>query len=176
MLVNETLGYRLSRTVNVAPGRVTSMRIDPPKGTLALNASPWAEVWVDGDRVRSVTVHSLLDHHDLTIAAPYVLDATELGDLLKLTKTEYVTGAESQKQTGEPKAADTPMPDNVQGFTWCFPVAFDPREGADHTIEKPREYERWTDYVPALSPPWPGRSPRGRPTLRPTPAAGRPPG
>src|SRR5688572_23864335 len=50
-LVNETLGYRVNRTLQVAPGRVTPMRLDPPKGTLALNASPWAEVWVDGDRV-----------------------------------------------------------------------------------------------------------------------------
>jgi len=112
---------------------------------------------VDGDRVRSVTLHSLLDHHDITITAPYVLDATELGDVLKLTKTEYVTGAESQKQTGEPHAADTPMPDNVQGFTWCFPIAFDPREGADYTIDQPQQYERWRDYTPHLTPAWPGK-------------------
>ena len=112
---------------------------------------------VEGDRVRSVTVHSLLDHHDVTLSAPYVLDATELGDLLKLTKTEYVTGAESQRQTGEPHATDTPQPDNVQSFTWCFPIAFDPRDGADHTIEKPKQYDRWRDYTPHLTPAWPGK-------------------
>jgi hypothetical protein len=112
---------------------------------------------VDGDRVRSVTVHSLLDQHDVTISAPYVLDATELGDVLKLTKTEYVTGAESQKQTREPHAADTPMPENVQSFTWCFPIAFDPTDGADHTIDKPAQYQRWRDYTPHLTPAWPGK-------------------
>jgi hypothetical protein len=50
-IVNDALGYRQSRTIQVAPGRVTPMRIDLPKGSVALNASPWAEVWVDGDRV-----------------------------------------------------------------------------------------------------------------------------
>jgi len=50
-IVNDTLGYRQSRTIQVAPGRVTPMRIDLPKGSVALNAAPWAEVWVDGDRL-----------------------------------------------------------------------------------------------------------------------------
>ena len=72
-LVNETLGYRLSRTVNVAPGRVTSMRIDPPKGTLALNASPWAEVWVDGDRVGDTPMGNIslqIGSHDVLFRHP----------------------------------------------------------------------------------------------------------
>jgi hypothetical protein len=50
-IVNDAVGYRQSRTVQVAPGRVSPMRIDLPKGTVALNAAPWAEVWVDGDRL-----------------------------------------------------------------------------------------------------------------------------
>jgi hypothetical protein len=29
--------------------------------------------------------------------------------------------------------------------------------GEDHTIEKPREYAFWREFVPALKPPWPGR-------------------
>jgi hypothetical protein len=112
---------------------------------------------VEGDRVRSVTVQSLRDGAEVTLSAPFVLDATELGDLLPMTKTEYVSGAESKSQTGEPHAADRAQADNVQSFTWCFPVAFDPRDGADHTIEKPNQWQRWRDYVPALNPPWPGK-------------------
>jgi hypothetical protein len=50
-IVNDAVGYRQSRTVQVAPGRVSPMRIDLPKGSVALNAAPWAEVWVDGDRL-----------------------------------------------------------------------------------------------------------------------------
>jgi hypothetical protein len=111
---------------------------------------------VEGDRVRSVTLHSARSNSKVTIAADYVLDATELGELLPLTKTEYVIGAESQKHTDEPHAPDTPQPDNVQSLTWCFAAALDPTPGADHTIEKPAQYERWRAYVPHLSPPWPG--------------------
>jgi hypothetical protein len=44
-VVNEALGYRATRVVPVSPGKVTPVRIETPKGSLALNASPWAEVW-----------------------------------------------------------------------------------------------------------------------------------
>src|SRR5207253_6370064 len=97
------------------------------------------------------------DNSQITVTADYVLDASELGDLLPLTKTEYVTGAESQSQTNEPHAPAVANSDNVQGLTWCFPVAFDPAPGAKHVIEKPAQYEKWRDYVPALNPPWPGK-------------------
>ena len=40
----------------------------------------------------------------LTVHAGYVLDATELGDLLELAGVEHVVGAESQDETGEPHA------------------------------------------------------------------------
>jgi hypothetical protein len=50
-ILNEALSYRAVRSIQVAPGRVASISVDLPKGTLALNAIPWAEVWVDGDRV-----------------------------------------------------------------------------------------------------------------------------
>ena len=112
---------------------------------------------VQGDRVRAVTLKNLRSGDQVTISAPFVLDATELGDLLPLTRTEYVTGAESKKQTDEPHATDSPEPENVQGFTWCFAAAFDPAPDADHVIEKPRQWERWRDYVPHLTPAWPGK-------------------
>jgi len=112
---------------------------------------------VAGDRIRAVTLQNLRDNSEVTIAAPIVLDATELGDLLPMTGCEYVVGAESQRTHGEPHAPDTAQPQNIQSFTWCFPVAFDPAPGADHTIDKPKQYERWRDYAPHLAPPWPGK-------------------
>lgn len=112
----------------------------------------------DGDRCRAVTVRDLRTGDTTTITAEYFLDATELGDLIKLAGVEYVTGAESKEQTGEPHAVDgPPQPDNVQAMTWCFPLGFDPDPEADHRIEKPAQYERWRDYVPRLTPAWPGR-------------------
>jgi hypothetical protein len=111
-----------------------------------------------GDGVRAVTFQHLETGRTETIRAKYVLDATELGDLLPLAGVEYVSGAESQAETGEPHAPTGPArPDNVQGLTWCFPVAFDPAPGAAHVIDKPRQYERWRDFVPNVTPGWTGR-------------------
>ena len=58
-VVNEALAYRVVRSVLVPPGRVASISIELPKGTLALNAIPWAEVWVDGDRVGETPIGNL---------------------------------------------------------------------------------------------------------------------
>ena len=109
----------------------------------------------NGDRVEAVRVRSLESGNKVVLRAPYFADATELGDLLPLTKTEYVTGAESQKETGEPHAPAEAAPRSMQCFTCCF--AMDYLRGEDHTIEKPREYGFWREFVPALKPPWPGR-------------------
>jgi len=108
------------------------------------------------DSVRAVTLRNLETGVEETISARYVLDATELGDLLPLAGVEYVTGAESQDETGEPHAVSgPPQPGNVQSFTWCFPMAYDP--DGNHTMDRPAFYKRWRDYVPTLTPPWPGK-------------------
>lgn len=47
--VNDELGYRSARTVQVAAGKVVSVALDAPRGAIALNALPWADVTIDGD-------------------------------------------------------------------------------------------------------------------------------
>jgi hypothetical protein len=107
----------------------------------------------DGDRVRSVTV----EHRgrSVTLSGRYFIDATELGDLLPMTGTEFITGAESQAQTGEPGAKSKHEPANSQAFTWCF--AMEHHAGEDHRISRPARYSYWKEYVPKVSPAWPGR-------------------
>lgn len=134
-----------------------SMLAAPMSGgkiTLLLKHEPIA-AQVSGDRVESVTFRSLESGATIEIAAPMFIDATEQGDLLPLTKTEYVTGFESQKETGEPRAPAEAQPSNIQSFTWCF--AMDYLAGEDHTIDRPEEYAFWRDYVPDLAPPWTGK-------------------
>ena len=126
---------------------------------------------IEGDRVRSVTVKSLQTGNERTIHAAYFLDATETGELLPLTKTEFVTGFESGKQTGEPHGPPESQPHNIQSSTYCF--ALDYLHGEDHTIDKPREYDFWRDHIPPYDPPWTGKLlswvyPRAR-TLKPRP-------
>jgi hypothetical protein len=108
----------------------------------------------DRDRVQSVAVLDRRSGISRTISAKYFLDATELGDLVALTKTESVTGAESQRDTGELHAPGKSQPANSQSFTYCF--AMDYLAGEDHTIQRPRDYDVWREYVPKLVPPWPG--------------------
>ena len=110
---------------------------------------------VDGDRIRAVQVRSLRSGKLRVLQGSYFLDATELGDLLPLTGTEFVTGAESRADTGELHAAEEANPANQQAFTVC--LAVDYLEQQDHTIDRPQDYDFWRRYTPQLSPPWPGR-------------------
>ncbi len=57
--VNDTLGYHAVRTVTVPPGRTASIPIDLPNGVLSVNASPWAEVWIDGKRAGETPLGNL---------------------------------------------------------------------------------------------------------------------
>ena len=58
-LVNETLGFRVTRSIQVPPGKVAPINLDLPNGVINLNASPWAEVWIDGHRVGETPIGNL---------------------------------------------------------------------------------------------------------------------
>ena len=106
----------------------------------------------EGDRVLAVTLQDDLSGDQVVICALYILDATELGDLLALAEVEHLIGAESQAQTGELHAVPgDPQPLDQQAITWCFAVDYLPDE--DHTIEKPAQYDFWRGYQADF---WPG--------------------
>ena len=105
---------------------------------------------VHGDRVRSVTLRDR-SGSQVTVEAPFVLDATEEGDLLPLTGVEHVTGSESGTETGEPSAPSVAAPNNMQAITHAF--AIDHLPDQDRRIPRPLGYERWRDARP---PGWPG--------------------
>jgi len=48
-LSNQQLGYRTERTVDIEPGEERAVTVQPT-GTLSINALPWAEVWIDGQK------------------------------------------------------------------------------------------------------------------------------
>ena len=103
---------------------------------------------VDDDSVGSVTLAHVQNGHEILVEATMVLDATETGDLLPLTGTEYVVGAESRAETGEPSAPETADPQNVQSIAWCF--VFDHEDGMDNTIDRPENYDYWRNYAPSF--------------------------
>jgi hypothetical protein len=72
-IVSDPLGYRAVRTVQVSPGKVTQVKVEFPKGTIALNAQPWAEVWVDGEKVGETPIGNLqvtIGTHDVLFRHP----------------------------------------------------------------------------------------------------------
>lgn len=110
---------------------------------------------VNGDTISAIEVENTYTKERFELQAAYFIDGTELGDLLPLTGTEYVTGFESRNETGEPHAPEKAQPHNMQAMTWCFAVDY--RPGEHHVIDKPDNYEQWRDYVPAMTPAWPGK-------------------
>jgi PEGA domain len=49
-LSNRELGYTSTQEVEIEPGEVKAVNVDP-RGTVNLNAVPWAEVWLDGQKL-----------------------------------------------------------------------------------------------------------------------------
>lgn len=121
---------------------------------LLLNTEP-VEVHTDGDKIRAVICRTGEEKRSTVLHGAFFIDASEEGDLLKLSGTEYFIGAESQDQTGERHAPEKEDPTNIQALTHCFAVEH--LEGEDHTIEPPATYPFWKDYIPSLAPAWPGK-------------------
>ena len=153
---------RADRTLNPGAAWVTALSYEPRVGlavleamlaphvsagriTILLHHHPVA-VAMDGDRMRAVTVLDQPANTTRTLTAPYILDATELGELLELGDIERLVGAESRADTGEPNALDGPSdPLDQMGFTHC--LAMDYLPGEEHVIDKPRDYNFWRNSV-----------------------------
>lgn len=150
--------YRLSETaigeqrLNIGSCWVSRMAVEPRVASDLLAASlaelPNVEVRI---RTRVIEVENRINTiYEVIAQGPdgrvtrflptFVLDATELGDLLPLAGVEYVIGAESRAETGEPDAPERAHPEWVQPFTFTFALELRP-EGEDHTILPPPDYE-----------------------------------
>lgn len=89
-IVNEPLGYRVVRTIQVAPGKVAPIKLEWPNGTIALNAVPWAEVWIDGNKVGETPIGNLslpIGPHEVVFRHP------DLGEQRHVTTVSATTPA-----------------------------------------------------------------------------------
>jgi hypothetical protein len=167
---NYPLRPEIRQQLQLNPGAGTVSRLcHEPRAALAVleemlapyRASGQLQVWLnhepvrvemDGDQVRAVTLRDGLEGDERIVQAAYVLDATELGDLLDLGNIEHVIGAEAQSATGELHAlSGAADPSDQQGVTWCFAMDYLPEE--DHTIAQPEMYAFWRSYQADF---WPG--------------------
>jgi hypothetical protein len=72
-VVNQAIGYREARTVTVQPNRVAAMSITLPKGTISLNAIPWATVTIDGENAGDTPIGNLsltIGPHEVVFTNP----------------------------------------------------------------------------------------------------------
>jgi hypothetical protein len=98
--------------------------------------------------IESVLAVNLDERRWTRIRPRMVIDASELGDLLPLAGAEYVVGAETKAETGEPHAQPLePKPHCVQSFTYTF-VLENTGPGRSHLIPKPERYEHYRDGQP----------------------------
>ena len=59
-LINRSLGYQEARRVEVAAGKTMSIKVDPPKVSVSVNARPWADVSLDGASLGQTPISNLL--------------------------------------------------------------------------------------------------------------------
>ncbi len=87
-----------------------------------------------GSHIESALAWQYDLHNVVRFKFGFVLDATEMGDLLPLAKIPYVSGAEPKSQTGEPDAPAEANPSCVQSFTYPFVI----EHGAEAVSTAPR--------------------------------------
>src|SRR5687768_10275853 len=128
---------RISAEPKVAVGILHEMLKEHP-GIRLLLETRVLDVEQDADRIVALVVQNRSEPQ--RVIPRYVLDATELGDLLPLAGVEHVLGAEAQEETGEPDAPESARPHWIQPFTVPFALELRPR-GEDHTIPRPEGYD-----------------------------------
>ena len=58
-LLNRSLGYQEARKVDVTAGKTMSIKVDPPKVNISVNARPWADVSLDGASLGQTPISNL---------------------------------------------------------------------------------------------------------------------
>ena len=95
--------------------------------------------------VTEIVIENKLSGERSFVLADYYLDGTDTGSLLPITKTAYVTGAESKKITNEPHAKEEENQADMQPVTYVCALTWDPSN--KQSIEKPESYEKYRQMM-----------------------------
>jgi hypothetical protein len=71
--VSQTLDFRTTAHVEIVAGKMTTVPVELPKGAISLNATPWAEVWIDGAKVGETPIGNLpitIGPHEIVFKNP----------------------------------------------------------------------------------------------------------
>jgi hypothetical protein len=90
-----------------------------------------ARVTTDSGRVTGAVL-ARTDGGEVTFHAQQTIDATELGDVIKLSGAGYRAGQEARSDTGEADAPEAACPDCVQAFT--YDIALERRPNGENNV------------------------------------------
>jgi hypothetical protein len=93
--VNDTFDFRLTRNVTVRGGKVEQVNVVLPNGRLNINATPWAEVTIDGRAAGETPLANLalpIGVHEIVFRHPQLGErrqtiVVKTGPLLRVTET-----------------------------------------------------------------------------------------
>jgi hypothetical protein len=72
-LRNDELGFSTRQTVTIAAGETSVVPVRLPSAAISINAKPWAEAWVDGERVGDTPIGTLMrtiGRHEVMLRHP----------------------------------------------------------------------------------------------------------
>jgi hypothetical protein len=79
-IVNEQLGYQSRRRLTVAPDKTTTIQVELPTALLSINALPWAEVWMGGQRIGETPIANVsrpIGAHEVVFRHPQLGERRE---------------------------------------------------------------------------------------------------
>lgn len=97
----------------------------------------------DLEYVKSVDIISSGRTYE-NIKATYFIDATDNGDMLPLTKTDYRVGAEAKSLFLEPHAPEIADAHDLQPITWVAAIEYE--HGGKNRIDKPKSYDFFKNH------------------------------
>lgn len=119
---------------------------DHPQITVIKSYQPVA-VKVGNKTVRAVAFEHTADSTDrLTVAARLTIDASDWGDVIRLSGAKWAAGPDLKSRFNEPNAPAGPLKDDrneMNPLSWCLVLR---EAGKDATIPKPAGYDERTYF------------------------------
>ena len=98
-LENTSLGYRENQWVRIHAGKETTLPLSLPQGVVHVNATPWADISIDGKSIGQTPIGNLkltIGSHDVVFRHPELGEKT-VSALVKVGVTTRVSADLTQK-------------------------------------------------------------------------------
>jgi hypothetical protein len=79
-IINEAVGYRSTREIEVLSNKTSTVAVELPFGAVSINAQPWAEVWIGGERIGDTPIANLqrrIGQHEVVFRHPQLGERRE---------------------------------------------------------------------------------------------------